>query len=184
MRIGDIVYKLRKERKMTLSELSSRSKVALATLSRMENGKMTGTLDSHMRLAETFGIALPDLYRDLCPAKKAVEVRTGKAKDADVFVHDKRSSSEMLASDVLNKKMMPVMVKIRKGGVSHREETKPGVEKFIYVVDGKVEAVVGGEKYILGKGDTLYFNSSTQHYFRNLGAGESRFISVTCPPAL
>jgi glyoxylate utilization-related uncharacterized protein len=150
----------------------------------MENGKMTGTLDSHMRLAEALGIALPDLYRDLSPARKAVEVRTRKAKDVDVFVHDKRSSSEILASDVLNKKMMPVMVKIQKGGTSHKEETKPGIEKFIYVVDGRVEAVVGNERYMLGKGDTLYFNSSAQHYFRNLGTGESRLISVTCPLVL
>jgi quercetin dioxygenase-like cupin family protein/DNA-binding Xre family transcriptional regulator len=183
MHIGEIIHNLRKERKMTLAELSSRSKVALATLSRMENGKMTGTLDSHMRLAEALEIALPDLYRELSPPRKAVEVQTRKAR-TDVFVHDKRSSSEMLASNVLNKKMMPVLIKVQKGGTSHKEETKPGIEKFIYVLDGKVEAYVGSERYVLSKGDTLYFNSSVQHYFKNLGAGESRLICVACPPAL
>ena len=43
--IGKIIHKLRKDRKMTLVELAQKSGVALATLSRMENGRMTGTLE-------------------------------------------------------------------------------------------------------------------------------------------
>jgi quercetin dioxygenase-like cupin family protein len=168
---------------MTLLELSQKSGVALATLSRMENGKMTGTLESHMSICSALDTALPELYKDLSSAKKKVEVQT-KAARADVFVHDKKSSSEMLASKVLNKKMMPIMVKISPGGKTHEEETKYGVEKFVYVLDGKVEAVIGDEKFDLTKGDTLYFESSLAHYFKNTGAGESRLICVTCPPTL
>jgi len=183
MHVGEIVKKLRKEKKMTLLELSEKSGVALATLSRIENGKMTGTLESHMKICEALDIALPDLYRDLSPSKKTVEVQTEKTR-TDVFVHDQKTSSEMLASRALNKKMLPVLIKLQKGGSTHKEETKSGVEKFIYVLDGKIEAVLGEERYELSKGDTLYFESSISHYFKNASAVEARLIAVTCPPAL
>lgn len=168
---------------MTLLELSTKSGVALATLSRMENGKMTGTLESHMNISNALGVALPDLYRDLVSSTKKVDVQT-KAARTDVFIHDKKATAEMLAPNVLTKKMMPTMIKIAKGGNTHNEETKPGIEKFAYVLDGKIEAAIGDEKYTLSKGDTLYFESSTPHSFRNIGSGESRMICVITPPAL
>lgn len=183
MHVGEIIHNLRKERKMTLLELSQKSGVALATLSRIENGRMTGTLESHMNISKALEITLPDLYKDLSLSKKEVELQTKETR-TDVFVYDKKSSSEMLASKVLNKKMMPILMKIHKGGNTHKEETKIGVEKFIYVLDGKVEANIGDKIYNLTKGDTLYFESSIPHYFRNIGQGESRLICVISPPVL
>lgn len=183
MHVGEIINRIRKEREMTLAELSEKSGVALATLSRVENGKMTGTLQSHMNIARAFEITIPELYKDLPSSKKTIEAQT-KDTARDVFVYKKDSSSEMLASKVMDKKMMPILIKINKAGSTHKEETRPGVEKFIYVLDGKIEAAIGDEKYNLTKGDTLYFESSVPHYFKNTGAGETRLICVSCPPTL
>lgn len=183
MQIGEIIHNIRKECKMTLVELAEKSGVALATLSRMENGRMTGTLDSHMRICEALGTTLPELYKNLYPSKKAVDLQKQRTR-ADVFIHDKKSAEEMLASKVLNKKMMPVLVKIAKGGKTQTEETKPGIEKFVYVLDGKIEAAIGEEKYNLGRNDSLYFESNIPHYLKNTGAADARIISVVCPPTL
>lgn len=181
MHVGEIIHRLRKEKELTLLELSEKSGVALATLSRIENGKMTGTLESHMNICKALEITLPELYKDLSASKKTLEIRSRK-EHADVFVHDKNSSAEMLASKVLNKKMMPILIKIAEGGSTHKEETKSGVEKFVYVLDGKVEANIGEETYNLTRGDTLYFESSLPHQFKNTGKGESRLICVISPP--
>ena len=183
MNLGNTINKIRKEKKMTLVELSEKSSVALATLSRMENGKMTGTLESHMKICDALDISLPELYKNLYPSKKAVDIQTKKSR-TDVFIHDKKSSEEMLASKVLNKKMMPVLVKIAGGGKTQKEETRSGIEKFIYILDGKIEANIGEEKYDLDRNDSLYFESNVPHYFRNTGTGDARVISVVCPPTL
>ena len=183
MHVGEIIHKLRKTRKMTLLELSNESGVALATLSRMENGRMTGTLESHMKICKALETNLPDLYKDLSASKKTVELRP-RALRADVFVHDNKAVSEMLASNFMNKKMMPILIKIGKSGRTHSEETKSGSERFVYLLEGKVEANIGENKYDLVKGDSLYFESSLPHYFRNAGSGEARLVSVTTPPAL
>ncbi|MDD5428147.1 MAG: XRE family transcriptional regulator [Candidatus Omnitrophica bacterium] len=182
MHVGQIIKKFRKEKRMTLVELSQRSGVALATLSRMENGKMTGTLKSHMHICEALNIALTDLYKELPSSQKTLKVEQ-KSAGGKVSVHDKKSSSIMLASGVKNKKMMPLLITIVKGGHTHTEETSHGVEKFIYVLEGKIEANVGEEKYGLGAGDTIYFDSSVPHFLRNAGNGEAQLISVSCPAA-
>lgn len=182
MQVGAAIHKLRKDRKMTLLELSKKSGVALATLSRMENGRMTGTLDSHIRIAEALGIRFTDLYKDLVTSKKQVELP--KKSAAEVSPHKKPYLFEILASKISNKKMMPCLFKIHKGGSTDTEETKTGIEKFIYIIDGRIDAHINDEKYSLNKGSTLYFDSSIPHHFKNTGNGEAVFISVTSPPTL
>ena len=61
MKIGKRIRQLRKERNMTLEDLSKKCGVALATLSRMENDKMTGTLDSHNRICKALGASITEL---------------------------------------------------------------------------------------------------------------------------
>ncbi len=181
MHVGEIINKFRKERRMTLQELAQRSGVALATLSRIENGKMVGTLKSHIKICEALGLSLPDLYKELPSSKKTLEVKT-KADEQKVSVHDKKSSSIMLAANVQKKKILPLLVVLSKGGRTNTEEDSRGVEKFIYVLCGKIEADINDEKFGLGSGDTIYFDSSVPHYFKNSGTGEARLVAVSCPP--
>ena len=70
MSIGKTIHALRKENKMTLLELADKSGVALATLSRMENAKMTGTLESHMKICDALGIALPNFTKTYTSQRK------------------------------------------------------------------------------------------------------------------
>lgn len=179
MHVGTIINKFRKEKRMTLLELSRKSGVALATLSRIENGRMTGTLKSHIKICEALDISLPDLYESLPSSKKTLEVKT-KGLGQKISVHDKKSSSIMLASNMQGKKMMPLLVALPKGGHTNTEKDAHGVEKFIYVLDGKIEADIGEEKFGLGSGDTIYFDSSVPHYFKNIGNSEARLVSISC----
>ena len=181
MSIGKTIHALRKENKMTLLELADKSGVALATLSRMENGKMTGTLQSHMKICDALGIALPELYKNLYSSKRAIDIQEQKPR-AELFIHDKKSSEEILASKILNKRMLPILIKISKGGKTHKEETRTGIEKFIYVLDGKIEANIGEEKYDLMKGDTLYFEASTPHFFKNAYSHDTKLLCMVSPP--
>lgn len=183
MLIGEIIHRLRKEKKMTLVELAEKSGVALATLSRVENGRMTGTLNSHMKICKALEINITELYKDLSLSKKAVEMRSKKAR-SEVFLHSKNTSSEMLISNALNKKMMPLIIKVSKGGSTRKEATKVGIEKFIYIASGRIEANIGEEKYNLAKGDTLYFEASAPHYFKNTGSGDASLVCVVCPPLI
>lgn len=183
MEIGDKIRKLRKNKKMTLKELSEASGVALATLSRIETNQMTGTVKSHQAIASCLGVSLPQLYGEMELEHKAVDFQSQQNR-TDVFIHNDRASYDMLTSKVLSKKMMPILLKISAGGQTSPEELPKQAEKFIYILKGECKTYVGAEAYTLKKGQTLYFDASLSHYFKNTGSDEVRAICVITPPAL
>lgn len=183
MEIGGNIRKLRKSKKITLKELSDGSGVDLATLSRIETSKMTGTVKSHQAIASALGLSLPQLYGDMELEHKPVDFQSRENR-TDVFIHNDKASYDMLTGKVLSKKMMPVMLKIAAGGQTSPEEFPKQTERFIFMLKGECKAHVGPQAYTLKKGQTLYFDASLSHYFKNTGNEEARAISVITPPAL
>ena len=182
--IGGRLRELRKKQGMTLVELAKTSGVDAATISRIETGRMTGTLESHLRLSRALGAKLADVYAGLEQAKGAVAVQAPSAR-AEVYVHQAgKSSMTMLTTEVLKKKLMPVLITIEPGGSTHKEEAKVGTEKFLYVLEGELEARIGEEAHTLKRGATLYFDASLPHSLRNAGSKTVRCLAVTTPPAL
>ena len=183
MLIGKKIQELREERKMSLTELSQKSGVQLATLSRLENLKMTGTLESHLAIAKALEVSLPQLYNEVINEDKKIEVQTSRSP-SDVFVHSKKSSYEILTPKVLSKKMMPILLKLEPGGKTHQEQNPIGCEKFIFVLVGKITVDIDGKSYALSKNNTLYFDASLEHKFMNAGKSLARVICVSSPVAL
>lgn len=184
--IGKRMKKLRTAKGISLTELASRSNVQLATLSRIENQKMTGTLESHMQIAKALNVGLPELYQDVESApeeRNKIEVRA-KESVVDVFNYSEKSSYEILTNKVLTKKMMPILLKIEPGGQTNTEQGKAGSEKFVFVLEGNLKINIGKDSYPLGPGNTLYFDSSLPHILINDGNKTAKLICVTTPVEL
>lgn len=184
MLIGTKIKQLRKSRKITLVELSRLSGVQVATLSRIENKKMVGTLDSHMQIAKALGIDVTQLYSQ-SPAQTLEQSQVElPGLQSDQFKHNERSGYEILTKKLLNKKMMPILVRLEHEGETPVEQGVSGSEKFVYVLEGKIEITVGDQIYILEKAHTLYFDASLPHRIRNKGDKAARILSVGTPVML
>ena len=184
--VGARLRALRKTQKVRLVELAKSSGVDTATISRIETGRMTGTLESHIKLATALGVKLTDLYGGIEEArvKDAVTFQPPSG-NREVYVHQAgKSSIAMLTTDILKKKLMPVLITIEPGGSTHKEEARVGTEKFLYVLDGEVEAKVGEAAHSLKRGSTLYFDASLPHQLRNPGRSTAKCLSVVTPPVL
>jgi transcriptional regulator with XRE-family HTH domain len=182
MFVGDKVKALRKAQKMTLTELSQKSGVQLATLSRIEHMKMVGTLESHMNIAKALGIDVTQLYGGLGTEPKPIEVETPQSL-TDQFQHSEKSSYEIMTKKILNKKMMPVLIRLDEGGETAIEQGKPASEKFVFVLEGHIEVTIGDQSYILEKANTLYFDASLPHRFKNKGK-TAKILCVSTPVTL
>lgn len=184
--VGERLRDLRKAQKKTLAELAKATGVDIATISRMETGKMTGTLESHIKLATALGIKVTELYAGIEEAriKDAVTMQPS-LRQGEVYVHQAgKSSITMLTTDILRKQMMPVLVTIEPGGSTHKEEARVGTERFLYVLEGAIEARVGEAVHELKKGASLYLDASIPHTLRNPGHSTSKCLSVITPPVL
>ena len=184
--VGERLREIRKQQRITLVELAKASGVDAATISRIETGRMTGTLASHMRLARALGSKVTELYGSIenAQAQRATTAQH-RGSRTEVYVHQAgKSSLAMLTSDVLNKKLMPVLITLQPGGTTHQEEAKVGTEKFVYILEGRVEVKLGADAHELRRGSTLYFDASLPHQLRNTGGKTARCLAVTTPPAL
>ncbi len=172
---------LRKERKLSLEQLSGKSGVALATLSRIENGKGSGTFKTHQRIAEAFGLSLPEFYRDLRPQDQDAVLIDARSEEVETFNYDQKASAVLLAKQLSGKQMLPQLILLAPDGKTALEQYRPGTERWIYCLEGEIRAVLGTTPYPLAAGGTLYFKASLPHHFENAGGSPAKLISVTSP---
>ena len=184
--IGARLRMLRKSQDVTLVELAKASGVDAATISRIETGKMSGTLESHIKLATALGLKITDLYAGIEEARvKDAVTHQPASQHGDVYVHQAgKSSIAMLTAEILKKKLMPVLITIEPGGSTHKEEAKVGTEKFLYVLEGAIEAKVGETTHALKRGSSLYLDASIPHSLKNTGHAIAKCLSVVTPPVL
>ena len=181
--LGERIQKLRKARRLTLLEIAKKTRIDMATLSRIENGKMTGTLDSHVQIAEALGVRLPELYEQVID--KVYEAKDEKVrKRIETYSHSSGAVAELLTTGVLQKKMMPIVLKLKIGGHTAAEEYSGITERFIYVTKGALEIHLGKATKTLKQGESLYFDASLPHSFRNPLKSETEALSVLTPSSL
>ena len=181
--LGIRIRDLRKSKQLTLVEVAKSTGIDQATLSRIENGKMTGTLDSHRRIAEALGVRLTELYDSVM--QQLTKPKDKKALERiETFSHSSGTVAELLATGVLQKKMMPVLLRIKGKGHTETEEFPTFSERFIYVLKGAIEVKIGRETWGVGQGQSHYFNGSIPHSFKNKLKTEAQILSVITPVSL
>lgn len=55
-------------------------------------------------------------------------------------------------------------------------------EEFIYVLKGEIEVIYGQEKYRLGEGDSIYYDSVVPHHLHAAGENDARILAVVYTP--
>jgi transcriptional regulator with XRE-family HTH domain len=181
--LGKRIRSLRKAKRLTIVEIAKSTGIDKATLSRIENGHMTGTLDSHRRIADALSIRLPDLYQNVLEDLSESKEKKARQK-IETFSHSSGAVAELLTTGILQKKMMPVLLKIKPKGRTEAEEYPSPTERFVYIIKGNAEAVVGKETRRLRQGESLYFDAALSHRFANKLQSECWILSVMTPTSL
>ena len=181
MTIGRKIRELRLQKGWILADLAKQSGVALSSLSRMETGKMTGTLGSHIAVARVLGVRLSELYMELDPLESFIEHRTKELHPEKILL-GKGAGLAILVSGSLRKKMLPALLGLQPGKSTPREQAPMGTETFIYLLKGQAEATVGKEKILLNAGDSLYFQAALAHQLKNPGPGGALALKISSPP--
>ena len=178
-KVGDRIRAIRKEKKVTLIDLSKQTGIAQATLSRIETGKMIGTVESHGKIAEALGLGLAELYAPL--DRRYHEVVHSKKETPHKVVHQARGiQMELLTQGVTKKKITPLLATLTGSSRTSTEQSERGVEKFIWVLDGDLEVKMDKETFPIKTGETLYFDASLPHRLSNPRSKTAKvFVAVS-----
>jgi mannose-6-phosphate isomerase-like protein (cupin superfamily) len=85
--------------------------------------------------------------------------------------------------DTAKRSQTAVMVLDAGGHSSEEMNVHERSDQVLFVVEGEVQAEVGGKRRVMRKGDSLIVPAGTPHRFENLGNGSAITFNVYSPPA-
>lgn len=192
--IGKALRRLRLQNEWTLADVAERTGLAVSTLSKVENDRMSLTFDKIVSLCEGLGVDIGTLFTGDAPQVEAeppaapVAIMTRRSIDRgggdDALVPTKNYRHRYLNTDITHKKMIPILVE-------HRARTMeefgalvrhPG-EEFIFVMEGAIE--LHTEFYaptLVKAGESIYLDSTMGHAYLAASDGPCRTLSVCSSP--
>jgi DNA-binding transcriptional MerR regulator/quercetin dioxygenase-like cupin family protein len=172
---GQRFRRLRANRGLSLAQVAKATGVSVGFLSALERGQMRSSIATLRRIARFYRMNILSLFEPAQENPRLVKPGQRKVLEASPGVR-----MELLAWG--HTAMEPHLFRIKPGGGSGESYSHEG-EEFLHVLRGDFEIWLDGkEHYALKQGDSLYFESSTPHRWRNPGKREAWVLWVNTPP--
>jgi DNA-binding transcriptional MerR regulator/quercetin dioxygenase-like cupin family protein len=172
---GQRFRRLRTRRGLSLAQVARATRVSVGFLSALERGQMRSSIATLRRIARFYKTNILSLFEAAGENPKLVRRAQRKVLETTPGVR-----MELLAWG--NTAMEPHLFRIKPGGGSGESYAHEG-EEFLHILRGEFEIWLNHEEhYRLKPGDTLYFESSTPHRWRNPGRAETWLLWVNTPP--
>lgn len=183
--LGARLRHMRKARQLTLSGLATLSGVAVSTISKIENGALSPTLDKVLRLAEGLDLTIGQLIGDDEIGISPPNSRFAPSRaDAGIVIDTKNYVYRYLCSELTNKRMVPIHAYIKASSMrDFGPLERHGGEEFLIVMDGEV--VVHSEFYApvtLKRGESIYLDSTMGHAYLSAGKGDAEVFCICTEP--
>ena len=167
--------RLRTRRGLSLAQVARATGVSVGFLSALERGQMRSSIATLRRIARFYHTNILSLFETAGDNPRLVRPNQRKILETTPDVR-----MELLAWG--NTAMEPHLFRIKPGGGSGASYSHEG-EEFLHVLRGNFEIWLDTkEHYHLKPGDSLYFESSTPHRWKNPGQTETWLLWINTPP--
>lgn len=172
---GQRFRRLRLRRGLSLAEVAKSTGVSVGFLSALERGQMRSSVATLRRIARFYRTNILSLFETAGQNPRLVRPSERKILETTPDVR-----MELLAWG--NTAMEPHLFRVKPGGGSGESYSHEG-EEFLHVLRGDFEIWLNqSEHYRLKPGDSLYFESSTPHRWKNPGRKEAWVLWINTPP--
>ncbi len=190
--ISQISVKLKQfriERSLSLTELAAATGFTKSYLSKIENAGKVPPIGTLARISAALDVPLSDFFSDPStncqPEQKKVAVvlaneRPSIVRGGTTFGYD----YESLAGGFANGWMTPFVFTFPEN-ISEDVYFEHEGQEFLFILSGRVNFTVGDQEWVLGAGDSIYFDASLPHRGYALGK-EAKALVISCEvdPAL
>ncbi|MGD0369210.1 MAG: XRE family transcriptional regulator [Acidobacteriaceae bacterium] len=177
--LGERIRRLRLKKSMGLVELGRHTGLSASFLSQLETGRVVPTLRNLARIAMVFSKDLSYFFESEPAAMFRVHRKKDRVRMPQTGVEPPAYTFESLGYMVPDRHMDPYFAEFvpLAPQVEPKAHVHPGFE-FLYVLSGQLAVLHGGQETVLEPGDAIYFDSSTPHSYRCVGAKPSEAIIV------
>ena len=163
--VAENIKRLRKERKLSMDELSKLSGVSKSMLAQIERGEGNPTLSTLWKLSN--GMKVPFDALTVRPKVSYEIVKTteiqplleddGKVKNYSIFPDDE------------NRRFAVYYLELEPGSYWQSEPHLRGTTEFITVFGGTLEIEADDKFFTVAEGESIRFKGDTVHSYRNTG---------------
>ncbi|WPO97966.1 cupin domain-containing protein [Pseudomonas sp. HR96] len=178
MDTGSRLKLVRERHQLSQRELARRSGVTNATISLIEQNRVSPSVSSLKKLLEGIPMSLADFFTfDEPPQQERYVFRAGEQPDLG------RNGLRLLlvGAPVPGRQMRFLREVYAPGAGSGEPIVHAEGEECGLVTRGVIEMTVDGNVSVLNPGDGYYFPTTLPHSFRNIGADEAEIISANTP---
>ncbi len=175
--IGRTIRRFRRAEGLTLKQLAERSGVSIATISKIENGKISGGFETVYKIARGLGVLVTEIVPPEDGDGQPIAVH--RRDPADVHptsIYDYYPQA-FRRHGVLNAYLMEIHTR---EVPARRDWSIHAGEEVVVVLEGAIDLhLEGGEPVHLEAGDSACFDCGRRHAFVAVGPGPARILSVS-----
>ena len=167
---------LRDAMDLSVAEMADRLGVEPEIVAAYESGTIEIPVSYLFEVAQDCGVDLTVLIsggeahlKSHSLVKKGGGLSVERRKDYDY---------QSLAYKFTGRRMEPFLIRVPPKKEEELKAVTHSGQEFIYMLKGRLELTLDGNKVVLESGDSLYFSSHTPHALRALGGEDAEFLDV------
>lgn len=172
--VGSRIRELREQRGLSLRALTEICDVSPNTVSLIERGLSSPSVDTLQRLASGLGVPIVSLFETgESPTRLILTRSTDRMRSRSPGM-----KIEHLASGLADQAFASFLITMKPGTSTNATPIEHSGAEWVYCMEGSVEYEVEGKAYPLEPGDSLLFDASLPHRWRNPGASPSQMLLI------
>ena len=190
-KLGIKVQTLREAHGLTIEELAERCDLDEQTIISIESGEAASSLAPLIKITRALGVRLGTLTDD--DEKIGPAYTDAESMQAGTFVRTFGTTSDAgelnyfsLAAGRTSRHIDPFIITITPSGETNHVLKGHEGEEFLYGLEGQIEIEYGkgahGKVYVLGPGESIYYDSIVPHQVRAHEGQTAKFLAVVYTP--
>lgn len=181
--VSERIRYFRRQKRLSMGALAEKAGFTKSYISQIENRKRKPTIGTLVSIAHALGVDIfsilnGDRPRDEKQAFVIVKSQNRReVKNPDMPSETRYESINYLKKD----RLIDAYILTSGFEFSEKPRSHEGQE-LLFVLQGRMELIYDGKKYLLDKGDACCFDSNIPHYGRSLGKKESKALVVFSMP--
>lgn len=173
-------------KELTVKDVSDNSGVAFELVEKILNGEVIPSLTPLTKIARALGVRL-GTFLDDDPKDDPILIRKGESEEVIHFSgkENKTENSKLqfysLGAGKTDRHTDPFIIDMQDEETDEFKLSSHEGEEFIYVLEGNVELLYGKNEFILGPGDSVYYDSIVPHHIHSNG-DSAKILAVLYTP--
>ena len=175
MNLGKKIKQMRNHKGLTQEELADRCELTKGYISQLENNLNSPSIATLTDILSALGSNLSEFFQEEREEKIVFSKNEFIEKDADGVLIN------WLIPNAQKNMMEPILVELAEGAETAGDIPHEG-EEFGYVLEGKIDILLGNKRHLCKKGEAFYYSASKPHSILNKGKGKAKFLWISTPP--